>query len=94
MWEVFSTLVPNNVGMSFEYIVLIIVNLGLLVFYAKNFKLGLLTGFVLNGMLFMAFYQFGLNWTPPLIITFLNLIVMAMTLYSVDKVSSGSGGFV
>lgn len=94
MWSVFEYLVPANVGVSFEVIVVLVVNLGLLVFYAKDFKLGLLSGFLLNAVTFMAFYQFTLNWVVPLVLMFMNLIVMALALYAVSKVDSTRGGFV
>ena len=94
MWAVFEFLIPSNVGVSLESIILLGANLGLLVFYAKNFKLGVLMGFMINGITFLGFYQFELNWVLPLILIFMNLIIMSLTLYSVNKVDSGRGGFV
>lgn len=95
MWDVFTT-VANNVGMGFEYIALLLVVIGCLIFMARSFKLGLIMLFIFSSGLFMWFYQDGsLKWQYPLIIFFMSLIILSLTLYSEFKASkSPYGGMI
>ena len=84
----------SNLGVSFETTVLLIAVIGSLIFFAKDFKLGITIMFVTMGALFMWFYAAGLNYVPPFMIMFMALIIMAFTFYAVSKTSSSAGGGV
>lgn len=81
----------NGLSMDFSTQILIVVNLGLLVFYAKDFKLGLSLSFLFNGLLFMWFFNQEWNWVLPLILFFMSLIFLSLTLYAVSRVTSARG---
>lgn len=85
MWEVFSTTVPNNVGMSFELIITLIMLFGGAPFYAKDFKLGMLIHLLSFGLEFMWFYEAGLNYGIPLTLFFMFLVITSLSLYAVTK---------
>lgn len=82
-----------NLGMSFETIILVLLLLGCLVFFAKDVRLGLVMIFVLSGLLFMWFYSTGLDYVPSLVVFFMDLIILSFTLYGSSKRSS-VGGFI
>lgn len=77
--------VTNNLGMSFETIILIVVLLGTLVFYAKDFRLGLVLSFFLSALCMVWFYVLEVNYVPALVFTILFLIFMSFNLISVSK---------
>lgn len=81
----------ENVGISFENIILIIVLVGNLLFMAKDYKLGITMYFITSGCLFMWFYAADYNYAPSLIVFFISLIILALSLYTVNK-SASSGG--
>lgn len=81
-------LVFENVGMSFELTVLFAVTVGALIFFAVDWKLGLVLEFLLSGSIFMWFYSQGYNYAPALIAMFIWLILMSLTLYAVGKGTS------
>lgn len=90
----------TNLAMGCDLVLLLVVNIGLLVFFAKDWKLGLAMGFVLNAGLFMWYYQavtvkgYAWFWGAPLITMFLWLIIMALTLYTVNKTAQSGRGFI
>ena len=81
-----------NVGMSGEWIALIITILGALIFFAKDFKLGMIVLLTTSAGLFIWFYEQQWNYVLPLVIFFMSLVIMALSLYAVNK-SSATGGF-
>ena len=86
-------LIAENLGVAFELIITLITNLGLLVFFTRDFKIGMVLMFILNGGLFMWFYAAGYNYLAPVVLFFMALIIMALTLYPVSK-KVGSGGVI
>jgi len=87
------TNISSNLGLSFEFIVVLLFLFGGIIFMSRNFKLGLVMYFIGAGGLFMWFYQMDLNWAIPLIIFFISLILMAFTFYAVSK-QVASQGFI
>lgn len=75
----------TNVGMSFENIVLLIIIVGGMIFYAKDFKLGLVIQFLGSGVLFLWFQSAGYNYTPSLITFFITLVLMCFSIYAAAK---------
>ncbi len=83
----------SNLGMSFENIILFVMVLGCLLFFAKSFKLGFTLLFLLSAALFVWFYDQGMNYTPSVIVMFMSLIFLALSFFAVDKAGE-TGGFV
>ena len=85
----------TNLGMSIEYLVLIVFLCGNLVFYAVNFKKGIIMQFLGSGLLFMLFYHYEMLWMPFVVILFISLIIMSFSLYAIRKTAlSPGGGFI
>lgn len=83
----------NNLGVSLEISILILLLISGIVFFARDFKIGLFFYFIMSGSLFMWFYNLGLNWSPFLITFFMCLIVLSFTLYFTNK-TVAAGGFI
>lgn len=94
MIRLFETVLPSMVFGSFETIVMLIVNIGLLVFIAKDVRLGFLFGLVLNAGLFAWFYEAGLNYAVPMVVMFICLILLAFSIYGISRFSNVQGGFI
>lgn len=84
--------IASNIGVSFETTILLFVLFGSIIFFAKDFKLGILMLFLISGGVFMWFYAAGLNWQNAAIVFFMSLIVMSFTFYAVAKSSGTPGG--
>ena len=84
MWDVF-TFAAGNLGVSFETVVVVVLLIGNLIFFAKNFLIGLIMMFVINAGVFAWFYSAGLNYSYPLIIFFLSLVLLSLSLYLTSK---------
>lgn len=86
MWDMFS-MVASNVNMTFENIITLLVTLGGFIFYARDVRLGLVLHMVMYSLVFMWFYEAGLNYSMPIILMFISLVFLAFTLYAVSKSS-------
>lgn len=82
------TSMAANLGMSFENIILLIVFSIGLVFYAKDFKIGLIWQAFTAMLLFIWFYDQGMNYAPSIVVFFMTLVILAISLYAVEKASS------
>lgn len=80
MWTVFTE-VTQAMGTSVEWLVMIILLLGSLTFFAVNFQKGLVALIILCMGTFVWFYAEGLNYGLPLIILLMDIAMMALTLY-------------
>lgn len=83
----------TNLAMTFENIVLLVVVLGGLIFYAKDFTLGLILHMFATGLLFMWFYAADYNYVPALVLTLMFFVCMCLSLYATQKQVT-YGGFV
>lgn len=81
----------TNLYMNIEFIILIVVVCGNLIFYAKDFKLGLLISFITFGLCFMWFYNNGWNYTAPLVLMFIAVAGLALSLFAVAKDRTAGG---
>lgn len=90
-------MVASNLAFTWENIVLLLVILGSLVFYAKDFKLGLVIDLLLTAGLFVGFYVGGggdvavANWVPSLVMFFMFVILLTLTLLNVNKYAEAGG---
>lgn len=81
--------IPNNLGMSFENIVLLILVGGSLALFAKDFKIGLIGLFVTLAVDVVLLYENGLNWAPGLLVFFMIFVIMCFSLYAVSRQGAG-----
>lgn len=87
------TNIASNVGLSFENLILLLVVLGSLIFYARDFKIGILMTFLTTTLCFMGMYQLNLNYTPSLVVVFMSLVIMSFSFYGTGR-DSVAGGLV
>lgn len=92
-WGLGTTLIGQGLGITPEITILMITSLGCLVFFAKDFILGVILFFFNATLNFMLDYYFEVNYAPALILMFLSFIVMSMSLYVISQ-SSAQGGYV
>lgn len=92
MYIIFEFL-EQNLLVSIEVIILLIIIIAGVINYAKNPLLGLMLHFIACAGVFMAFYELKLNYSLPLICMFIFLILMCFSLFAVKK-SEVSGGLV
>lgn len=85
-------LLIDNIGMSFEWIVLLGLVLGALIIASRSVMIALIILFVTSGAVFVWFYNVGFNFAYPLVVFFMSLIALAFTLYVTDT-TSRTGGF-
>ena len=88
MWNTL-TFMTEQLGMNFENVILIVLVIGSLVFFAKDFRLGALILFILSGAVSMWFYNAGMDYVNPLIVMFLDLIVLCFTLFAQNNNPQG-----
>jgi hypothetical protein len=73
-------LLASNLYMTFENIVLIVLMLGGLLFYALDVRIGLLIQFVVSTVLYIWFRMGSMNYVPSLILMFITLVMLCITL--------------
>lgn len=84
-------MVANNVGVSWENIVLIVLLLGSLVMYAKDFKLGVIIDIIITAGLVVGFYIGGYNYVSSLVVFFLMIIILSLSIYTTNRFASAGG---
>jgi hypothetical protein len=82
-----------NVGMSFENICLLLTSIGGLIFFAKDFRIGVIMQFIGSGLLFMLFYSMNGDYGSALILLFFWLTVLTLTIYF-SAASKRQGAFI
>lgn len=92
MWPVFD-LVTANIGMSFENTVLFALTVGGLIFFAKDFKLGIILEMLISLLCFIWFYDQSMSWGMSLTVFFVWLVILALTIRFVD-ISQEQGRFI
>lgn len=80
-----------NLGVSFEWVVTIVIFFGGILFYAKDYKLGVIMHFFSFALLFAWFYYAGYNYTPVIVLFFIFLIIMALSLYTISSNKKTTG---
>ena len=81
-----------NIGLSWEWTVMLVFICASLIFFAKDFKVGMMILMATMGALFVWFYQKSWNWTLPLGVFFMALVILSLSLFAVNK-NSATGGF-
>lgn len=84
----------QSTGMQFTDILIFMITIGCIIFMAKDFKLGLTMAFIFNLLLGMWFYTWSLTnssieYGTAFIISFMFLVLMALSIFFVDKTTQG-----
>lgn len=90
-WEVFGQ-VATNLATSWDLLLIIIFNVGTFVFFAKDYKIGVVLSFFINGLLSLWFYNDGMNWSITLVLMIISFVVMSLTFYisaQTEKIGRG-----
>lgn len=81
----------ENLGFGLPNVALILFTLAGLVFFAHDFRLGVIMEFFVSFVIFIACLAVGANWAPSLVAGMIWLVVMSFTLYFGSRTP---GGFV
>lgn len=89
-------LIVGNLGMNLDVVLLLVVILGGIIFYAKDYKIGVALHFFMTSGLFMLLYAlhshgFAVDYVPSLVMTFIFFILMCFVLYFDARTGSSSG---
>lgn len=90
VWDALST-IAGNIGMGLENVILFVLVVGCMIFFAKDFKVGCLGLMLTSGLCFMLFYYLDWYWLPSVIVFFMSLVVLSFSLYGVSQVSEKGG---
>lgn len=79
-------LVEQNLGVTLEWLICLLLLFGGLIFYIKNFQLGVVMhviGYALTFMWFYAWAQSGesINWALPAYFMLISIVILAFSLY-------------
>lgn len=92
MWLGIERIV-EHLYLNFESVILFVTMCGGLIFYGKDFRLGVVIQAVISAGLFIWFYEAGYNWTPSLIVFLITIVLLTFSLLFTAK-SSYHGGTV
>lgn len=89
-------IVTNNLQLSLDNILLLVVVLGGVIFYAKDYKIGVALHFFMSAGLFMLLYGlsvagYAVDYVPSLVVMFLFFILMCFVLYFDARGGSAPG---
>jgi hypothetical protein len=74
-------LIEGNLGFTIQDIVLIIVMLSTLFGYARDFKLGVILGLLLSGVLTIIWVAIGYDYTTTVIVLLIHVVLLTFSLY-------------
>lgn len=80
-----------NMNITLETIVLIIFLFGSLIFFARSFLIGTMLLFFGSVLIFLWFYNTGMNFVPMVIVFLISLVMMTLSLYSISRQSLEGG---
>lgn len=91
LWWSFN-LALSHIGMGFEWVLVFFAAIAALPFFAKDFKIGVISLLATYSGLFIWFYEKSFNWKLPLVMVFISIILLAISLFGVQSTST-TGGF-
>lgn len=82
-------LITTNLGMSIDLIIFLLFTILSILFFALDFKIGLMFELITQAILFMWFYSVSYinDFRLPLITFMITLVLFALSLYFVKKVT-------
>lgn len=78
-------LVADNLNTTPEILVMMVAFLGGLVFYAEDFRIGVILHFLIYTTVFVWFYAKNMMWAYPLIAALMSGVVLTFTLMAAQK---------
>jgi len=81
----------EHLGIGFETLIIIVLVLGGLIFFARDFVTGVVALMIMSGATFVWFYSVDLIWALPLALFIISLILLSFTLM---KGSQQQGVFI
>jgi uncharacterized membrane protein YoaT (DUF817 family) len=78
-------LVASNLASTPEILIILLVTGAGLVFYAEDFRIGLITHILIYGLTFVWFYTKNMTWSMPLIFMFVCIVLLTFTLMASQK---------
>lgn len=70
---------------SIELIVTLILLVCGVILFARDYKVGLISNFLIFSGCFIIFYEYGLNYRIPLMVSIGFIILISLSLYTVNK---------
>lgn len=74
------TTLTTNLGVEWTSLIIIVFLAGMPIFFARDARVGLVVLLLLSSGLFVWFYTAGYDWTKPLWIAVIAIILLALTL--------------
>lgn len=90
-WTLGLNIIESELGFSLESIILLILVIGGLIFFAKGWQFGLLIEFFLSAISFMFAYANNVNFAPSAVVMMILLVLMTISLYINNQVTHGQG---
>lgn len=87
----FLTIIEANTGFTIINLLTIVLNIGLIIFMAKDFRIGIIMMLLMNTSLFLLSLSQGWDYSIVLPLVLLSIGLLSMTLWSNNKYS-GTGG--
>lgn len=87
----FLTLIEANLQMQLITIISIVLNIGLFIFMARDFRIGLILMMVVNALTFLLAYNQSWNYSLPLTLLVLSVGLLSLSLYSNNKYNVSGG---
>lgn len=82
-------LLEQNLGISIEGLICLVVFIAaVMAFYARDFKIGAIIGMIGFGAMFVWFYIAGWNWQLPLVLSLIQLVILALILFLTQKTAN------
>jgi hypothetical protein len=85
----FITIIENNLGFSFITILTILFNFGVVVFMARDFRIGSIIMLITNALLFLWSYNNGWDYSILLALMLLSVGLLSLTLWTNNNYSKG-----
>jgi hypothetical protein len=83
-------LIAENLGIGGEHIIFLVLMVGCVILYAKDFRLGLLLQFIISALCALWFYHAEYNYKYAIITTLIMLALLALSLlFNSNKSPSG-----
>jgi len=81
----------DNVGISFEWLVILIFTVASLIPAAKSFQIALIILMTSMFAVFVWFYNISLDWSKPLAVAMIALVMLTLTMFASRKTAARRG---
>jgi hypothetical protein len=88
------TLLLSNLGVSFETMVMIVFLIPCLLFFASDFKVGILSSILIASGLFIWAYVFEFEYDRIILLILALLVVLSLTIFFISRKVDRGGAFI